>query len=693
MLKSILFGIFSLVLFTLVAVGSTFLTGCGGNEGDTYNNCTPGLSAICGCPGGITGYQVCNSFGTFDMCRCANPETDAGAEASIEEDAAVETDAEADAQAEADAAATNCGPNQPVGHVTGTNCCDDGSTGYTVCQASGTYEGCWGCQLESDAGNENIVFVHLAATNPVGKILCDGEDVTAITFNVINTSESDQNLKSLRLHKIGTSPNSIFAVGGISGNYVQLGVPDSSGYVTFDNMNMTIPAQTSLMFAYWSQVESSSASASSFAFELENESALTFDGNVEVQGTFPVRGNYFTLSDVSCTEADAGTDAETDSDADTGADAYVPVNQLSFQLSAATPQSNILIAGTGGEKIFSVYSLANGTNHPVTFDRVGVQEICTDGFSCKKNVSCLVAEVKSFKMSTSVLDPIGATQIPPLVNGESVTLQPGETADLHVSACLQALMPYSIQGQDLPRSGDSLYLQLFSVFNGDTLVAFTESTVVTPNPMVLRKSKPVVTPQQLVSTVLTNGELELARWQVGANGINAIAQKQTPFYLEWDTGVSLSNFRLYRGAVQVPANEYSVVDMASGTDLSASSAPAVLGTFPIVAFAGQESVNGNGNVYSLRATVTVSGLGHHVFTKFINPGSGNITGGLVNNIGLMPPEVANANLWHVQQPGGGYGVGLFIWSDLSEVPHSTTSFDWITGYLVEDLDYIWTLSN
>jgi hypothetical protein len=687
MFKSILFGAFCFTLWSLVAISSLFLGGCGGGEDTTVvlnmpaEQCVAGHHEACWCEGGATGYQVCRDDGmAYGHCQCTElPTVDAGAETSVE-----------------DSDDTSCGPDQPVGHVIGSNCCDDGSTGYMVCQASGLYEGCWGCQLESDAGNEDVVFVQLAATNPEGKILCDGENMTAITFNVINTSESEQNLRSLRLHKIGTSPNDIFAVGGISGNYVQLAVPDSSGYVTFDNMNMAISAQTSLMFAYWVQVDSPSAAASIFAIELENKSALTFNGNVQVQGTFPVRGNYFTLSDAPCSEIDAGTDAEADAemDVDAGADAYIPVvNQLSFQLSAATPQSTILIAGVGTDKLFSIYSLSNGTNHPVTFDRVGVQEICSDGFSCKKNVSCLVAEVKGFKMSTSVLDPIGVTQIPPVVNGESVTLQPGESADVRISACLQGLMPHSIQGADLPRSGDSLYLQLFSVFHGDELVAFPEGNIGLPNAMVVRKSKPVVTPQQLTNTAISSGERLLASWQVGAGNAGSIAIKQFPFRTECTDGMFLSNFRLYRGSVPMSLNTYSIMDMSTGADLKTTTVGGPQDTFPTVAFVGEEFASDNGNVYSLRATLSFNGGGHHVKTKFINPGSGNITGGLVNNVALLPPEVAGSDLWHVQEPGGGYGVGTFLWSDLSEVPHSTSSYDWTTGHLVENLDHVWILTN
>jgi len=237
-----------------------------------------------------------------------------------------------------------------------------------------------------------------------------------------------------------------------------------------------------------------------------------------------------------------------------------------------------------------------------------------------------------------------------------------------------------------------LYIHAFGETSGEQVYAAKGASE--PNFMVVRKSKPVVTPQSLVNSVLSVGQRELARWQVGANGIGAIDQKQFPLHTQWDSGVTLENFRLYRNSLAVAIDQYTITDMASGVDLTVNPAPDALGTYPIVSFKSSDAVYGNGNVYSLYATINTIGTGHNVSTSFVNPGAGNITGNLVNNVGLMPPEVASPNIWHVQEPGaGGYGVGLFLWSDISEVPHSTSSADWATGYLVEVLDHTWTLSN
>ena len=149
MLKSILFGLFSVALFSIVAVGSTLLAGCGGESSATDPgiredaHCIPGEPRDFICADGTVVTVVCAEDGTsYSTSSCPLP--DAGSET------------------EASDAVLDCGPNQPVGHVISTNCCDDGSTGYTVCQASGQYEGCYGCQESvPDAGG---IYPVLAVT-------------------------------------------------------------------------------------------------------------------------------------------------------------------------------------------------------------------------------------------------------------------------------------------------------------------------------------------------------------------------------------------------------------------------------------------------------------------------------------------------------------------------------------------------
>ncbi len=674
MLKSILFGLFSIALFSIVAVGSLFLTGCGGTDQITVEldmpaeQCIAGHHEACWCESGATGYQVCREDGmAYGHCQCPEVTTDAGTvpEASAE-DSATKPDAEANADAQ----------------ITPDAETDAGVDATEPMLLSYSFIGPMEMQyIEPGADNRILLEFEMRAYASLEIRRMPVYFRTANGAKLFNSGTTYlQNLRVVEVTNGNTLmgprelPSMIGPNGENSACVNDCVVEFNDAFVMWNGETRRIAIIVD--FADY-EVDPGDLYGGSFTAELEYNQGDVYHHGTEIE---------VPLAQINHPDTMVGAWTNVN-------EPIQPASQLLIQLSPATPQSTILNAGVGADKLFSIYSLSNGTNHPVTFDRVGVQEICTGGFSCKKNVSCLVAEVKGFKMSTSVLDPIGATQIPPLVSGESVTLQPGESADVRISACLQGLMPQSIQGSDLPRSGDSLYLQLFSVFHGDELIAFTEGNIGLPNKMVVRKSKPVITPQQLPTSVITAGERLLASWQAGANNAGSIAIKQFPFRTECTDGMFLGNFRLYRGSVPMSLNAYSIVDMSTGADLKTTTVGGSQGTYPTVAFVGEEFVSNNGNVYSLRATLSFNGSGHHVTTKFINPGSGNITGGLVNNVGLIPPEVAGPDLWHVQEPGGGYGVGTFLWSDLSEVPHSTSSYDWTTGHLVENLDHVWILTN
>ena len=417
-------------------------------------------------------------------------------------------------------------------------------------------------------------------------------------------------------------------------------------------------------------------------------------------------------------ETDAGTDSEAsvEEDADIQPDSEVDAGYDKLVVYGNNhPASEIVIGGQDVWRVFSDYKAC------ANLENVRIKIVSTEILGTLQSEKSVVTDVGiavgGALQGTGDFDGSG----PGLVDvdlGNGFVVPAGDCVAFQVWAKLaEVLSTAACSLDECPRSGKAikirvgydssewywgdagvnhewdgkLYIHAFGETSGEQVYA--DKGASEPNFMVVRKSKPVVTPQNLVNNVLSVGQRELARWQVGANGIGGVDQKQFPLHTQWDNGVTLENFRLYRNSLAVAIDQYTITDLASGVDLTVNPAPDALGTYPIVAFKGSDAVYGNGNVYSLYATISTTGSGHHVSTSFINPGAGNITGNLVNNVGLMPPEVASPNIWHVQEPGGGYGVGLFLWSDISEVPHGTSSADWATGYLVEVLDHTWTLSN
>ncbi len=225
------------------------------------------------------------------------------------------------------------------------------------------------------------------------------------------------------------------------------------------------------------------------------------------------------------------------------------------------------------------------------------------------------------------------------------------------------------------------------------------------NVQVLRKTKPVVTKQNLTNTVLSAGELELYRVQVGADSAGSVALKQMSFSISKSANVGLSSFRLYRGSTLIPTSEYTIVNSTSGTDIKGTQLETQAGVSAfkaLVAFTGEDSISGSGNIYSLRATVSYTGTGNNVTTSFYrDPTAPVITGYLANRAkGIY--SVTSTSIFNIDilAAGGGYAtnlyLGTFVWADNSEVPHSSAvqvSRDWTNDVNVEDLSSSASLSN
>jgi hypothetical protein len=221
------------------------------------------------------------------------------------------------------------------------------------------------------------------------------------------------------------------------------------------------------------------------------------------------------------------------------------------------------------------------------------------------------------------------------------------------------------------------------------------------NFMVLRKTKPVVTMQSLSNTTLSAGERELYRMQVGADSAGSVALKQVVFNISKTASVDLANFRLYRGSTMVPLADINIVEGTGGVDLEAGNiAPGTNQAYVVVSFIDQDSISGTGNVYSLRATVSFVGVGNNVTTNLYRDPSSPVVTGYLADLGTPGVLGAHSTIFSIDTDdapeGTGDAVGTFVWSDNSEVPHSSalqTSRDWTSDYLVEDLTQSQSLSN
>ncbi|MDF1496796.1 MAG: hypothetical protein P1P90_01920 [Patescibacteria group bacterium] len=705
-----------LVLFGIFAIG------CGG-EGDTYNTyvesnekCIPGQSFGCVCPGGITGYQVCNDFETYDTCRCQKPEPDAGTtpEASPEGDAEVDAQAEADTDAQVTPDA-DADAEVEAGEDSGTDAGNDANTDPIL-------------TIQGDIPENQTV-----AAGTVGQIF---HSATFCTSQNIEVQELDYKL-------LGQMGGDVVANDGTPyftniklidldfGNTLMGPMElDSNGLTGAQNIHFT----DSLI------MNAGECKHIAFVASIEDQEVTPGDlygHEYQVYLNFPLEPyGLVTLAD--------GTELKHDEISLTnhvGGEITIvapdcPPYHAQSSLTVTEdghPSSTIVIGGKDVWVPMARYQACAQGNEDVKLSQIGVQWRTQNGGMSAESFSLVGVAHEGSILGTAQFnnnDPYGLVDVD-LSNG--ITIAKGDCQSIELWAKFAPVVSSTQAGGEwshYARSGKSVSLRIgesvpfygtdaycnTADYAGKLFVharglttgekIFADEGAAQPSFMTVRKSKPIVTPQQLTSTVLSSGEQEIARWQVGADSNGAIAMKQTTFIVTKSANVSLSHFRLYRGSVQLPANEYWITDSVSGADLSAGTINDAATI--AVSFVGEDVVSNNGNLYSLRATVGYIGSGNNVSVQFkadfpavANP----ITGYLLNNDSYAP-YAASPHLFNVGDYSGcnssgpcGHSLGTFVWSDESNIPHIATtqelggSRDWAVDQHVEVLSGHWNKSN
>ncbi len=205
------------------------------------------------------------------------------------------------------------------------------------------------------------------------------------------------------------------------------------------------------------------------------------------------------------------------------------------------------------------------------------------------------------------------------------------------------------------------------------------------NPMVVRKSKPIVKMLPLSSTTLANIDQDLIKFQIAADSAGSVAVKHVSVSYDKKGAFGLTNFRLRRGATDMDSATYSVrVYVPGSTDLvdELKGSYSGGGTL-IVSFHKEEIVSGSGEVYTIHASVTGVKTGDALVLDIHLSADAaykqSFTGKLTNlggYFGLKTDDKGEAHKHYT----------TFLWSDLSEVPHDDTidgSSDWINDTFVD----------
>lgn len=233
----------------------------------------------------------------------------------------------------------------------------------------------------------------------------------------------------------------------------------------------------------------------------------------------------------------------------------------------------------------------------------------------------------------------------------------------------------------------------------NTVITAVGSSDITGRTMIVRKTVPIVTLQNLPSTTLVSGTNTLLRFRISADSAEQVSIKKLGFtvsYTDVNTATDL--------AVSSPA----IREVGSGSDIGAASfitPDATAGTQTLtvrIEFNSEQAIAaGSYKDYDLRATVSNVGPSDQISTLLAtNTGVDDteavgtpastifyLRDGTATTLLELDPDITDIT--------GGVDA-FFIWSDNSAVPHNDTvaglgdttttgSLDWIHGYKVRTI--------
>ncbi len=294
--------------FTLTLIASAFasiLMGCGGeadsnesmlspaptasNTSTPAATCVPNEQKDCQCTDGAEGWQACAKDGkSYSACVCIAkpeagtvPELDAGTGADAQNDAG--NDAEADAKHE-------CETDQDCAKFN-TQCMFFGCLNFMCFETHDT------CGLNVEAT--------LAASTPAGmNVAKNATNTPVVKVNLAATY--DAKINGLIFHRVGTGSTKDIAKVYLFDEYNKTTTAGktfdpNTDTVQFDALDYTVPSGTTRAYSLYVDFagDAISVTGGQHAFELQNVSSVWLSDAGHVTGSFPVRGNTFTVSSTS----------------------------------------------------------------------------------------------------------------------------------------------------------------------------------------------------------------------------------------------------------------------------------------------------------------------------------------------------------------------------------------------------------
>ena len=192
--------------------------------------------------------------------------------------------------------------NYSVGAAINAGCTDYDKT--AVMNASPT--------IGADMGTVAVggsVSAALASDTPAGVTVPQGaSSVNLVKVNLMAGSEAAL-VTGVRIHRVGVGASADFAnVYLYDGNGTRLTtgrtINSTSQLVEFNGLNITVGANSTVSLVFVGDVSTSLTAGSQHAFELQDAAAVILSGTGTVGGSFPVRGNTFTIGSTTASELD-----------------------------------------------------------------------------------------------------------------------------------------------------------------------------------------------------------------------------------------------------------------------------------------------------------------------------------------------------------------------------------------------------
>ncbi len=486
-------------------------------------------------------------------------------------------------------------------------------------------------------------------------------------------------------------------------------VPDSSGLMTFTNLNWTVARGSTAVLTVKCTADSViTGSSDRFAVGVTSVTAQDQDANT------------ITVSNTATNNLSSASPAN------------VPSTVVMTVQSAGTvalnsdnmPQSTILVAGRPGMmndswqrlaqyRVTAQYEdmvidrlIATTTGLNVMFSEVGVA--VAGAVRGSSRLSGVASSSKDIQLTSPIVVPKDGSVVIQLMAKLAPLVASSSVGVTDISARTGGVISMGIASNNVTDPEyDTAYAEKFNVrvtgqASGERVyIATTTATILGQglfgNRFVVRATKPTISRVAVSQSLVPGSQPELYRFNVQADALGPVALKKVTFRVAASTSTSavsslvLSNFTVLKGNIPMNTNDYDVVNASTGGSLKTGSLTAPTTTYVVVSFTNPEVIDaGSNQPYALRADNVVGSVsGDVVSTSFTTQSSGLVYTGYLTTatttlagtgVSLSAPNIASS------LNGTGVIAGTFVWSDVSDSAGGTNSSgDWTDDLYLQDV--------